>query len=81
LAVFDVALRTAGGFIHRGFVPLTATGALESWGHSPSVRLRLTPLKMTECGEDEMLMQSKVVHQYQIFRKLLRDGWNSIAPP
>jgi hypothetical protein len=38
LAVFDVALRTAGGLVHRGFVPLTATGALESWGHPPYSR-------------------------------------------
>ena len=33
LAVFDIALRTAGGLVHRGFVPLTTAGALESWGH------------------------------------------------
>ena len=35
LAVFDVALHTAGRFVHDRFVPLTATGTLEGWGHLP----------------------------------------------
>jgi len=32
LAVFDVALVPAGGFVHRRFVPFSTAGALEAWG-------------------------------------------------
>ncbi len=43
LAVFDVALRKAGGFVHRRFVPLTAASALESWGHLPYSKFSAFP--------------------------------------